>query len=181
MIDAAGGKANLYGHSSGAVLALEAALRLSNKVSKVVMYDPSYVCDEAERVSYSQLSQKVRKLLDNGKNKEAMSTFLKGIGMPRMFVWLLPLFPGWKTMVALAPTLAYDMTLTQDLPPVDRATLVTVPTQIAVGEKSPTNTKHVASQLANAIPNARFEHLAGQDYMVDAKSLLPLLIRFLKQ
>jgi pimeloyl-ACP methyl ester carboxylesterase len=37
MIDAAGGKAYLYGHSSGAVLALEAAMRLSDKVQKVVM------------------------------------------------------------------------------------------------------------------------------------------------
>lgn len=36
LIDAAGGKASLYGHSSGAVLALEAAFRLGNKVDKVV-------------------------------------------------------------------------------------------------------------------------------------------------
>ena len=34
MIDAAGGKAYLYGHSSGAVLALEAAMRLGDKVQK---------------------------------------------------------------------------------------------------------------------------------------------------
>lgn len=32
LIDVAGGKANLYGHSSGAVLALEAALRLPGKI-----------------------------------------------------------------------------------------------------------------------------------------------------
>lgn len=37
MIDAAGGTAYLYGHSSGAVLALEAAMRLGGKVQKVVM------------------------------------------------------------------------------------------------------------------------------------------------
>lgn len=181
MIDAAGGKANLYGHSSGAVLALEAALRLGDKVNKVVMYDPSYVHDEAEKVTYGQLSQKVQKLLDNGKNKEAMSTFLKGIGMPTLFVWLLPLFPGWKTMVALAPTLAYDIALTNDLPPVDRATQVAVPTHIVVGEKSPASINHVANQLTKAIPNAKFEQLAGQSHMVSAKALLPVLSGFLKQ
>lgn len=181
MIDAAGGKANLYGHSSGAVLALEAALRLGDKVNKVVMYDPPYVHDEAEKVTYGQLSQKVQKLLDNGKNKEAMSTFLKGIGTPGMFVWLLPLFPGWKTMVALAPTLAYDIALTKDLPPVERATRVAVPTQIIVGEKSPARIHDVANQLTKAIPNARFEKLAGQDHMVSAKVLLPVLSGFLKQ
>lgn len=181
MIDAAGGKANLYGHSSGAVLALEATLRLSNKVTKVVMYDPPYVHDEAEKATYGQLSQKVQKLLDNGKNKEAMRTFLRGIGMPRFFVWLLPIFSGWKTMVALAPTLAYDMDLTKDFPPVDRAAQVAVPTQIVVGEKSPASIHYVANQLTQAIPNARFEQLAGQDHMVKAKALLPILSRFLKQ
>lgn len=181
MIDAAGGKANLYGHSSGAVLALEAALRLGDKVNKVAMYDPSYVHDETEKATYGRLSQRVHKLLDNGKNKEAMSAFLKGIGMPGIFVWLLPLFPGWKTMVALAPTLAYDIALTKDLPPVDRATQVAVPTQIIVGKKSPAGIQDVANQLTKAIPNARFEQLAGQNHMVSAKALLPVLSRFLKQ
>ena len=180
MIDAAGGKANLYGHSSGAALALEAALHLGDKVNKVVMYDPPYVHDEAEKITYGQLSQKVQGLLDSGKNKQAIKTFSKGIGMPTLFVWLLPFFPGWKTMAALAPTLAYDIALTKDLPPVARATQVTVPTQIVVGEKSPAFMNHVASELTNAMPNATFEQLAGQDHMVSAKALLPLLSRFLK-
>jgi pimeloyl-ACP methyl ester carboxylesterase len=181
MIDAAGGKANLYGHSSGAVLALEAALRMPGKVHKVVMYDPSYVHDEAEKATYNQLSQKVQRLLDSGKSSEAMRTFLKGIGMPSIFVWLLPLFPGWKTMVALAPTLTYDIALTKDLPPVDRATQVTVPTQIIVGEKSPAGLHDVANQLTKAVPGAKFEQLPGQNHMVSAKALLPVLSRFLKQ
>jgi len=181
MIDAAGGKAYLYGHSSGAVLALEASLRLGDKVQKAVLYDAPYVHDQKEKVEYGQLSQKINKLLEDGKNAKAMKGFLGGIGMPKAFVYLLPLFPGWKTMKALAPTLAYDIALTNDLPPLDRATQITVPTQILVGEKSPAGIKHVANQLAKAIPNARFEQLAGQNHMVGAKSLLPLLSRFLKQ
>ncbi len=180
LIDAAGGRANLYGHSSGAVLALEAALHLSHKVDKVVMCDPSYVHDETEKATYGQLSQTVQGLLDSGKNKRAMKTFLKGIGMPRLFVWILPFFPGWKTMAALAPTLAYDIALTKDLPPVDRAAQITVPTQIVVGEKSPAAIHNVAKQLTNAIPNAKFKELAGQDHMVSAKALLLVLSRFLK-
>jgi pimeloyl-ACP methyl ester carboxylesterase len=180
MIDAAGGTAYLYGHSSGAVLALEAALRLGSKVQKVVMYDAPYVHDEEEKAEYKQLSQTIHKLLDNGKNAQAMSTFLKGIGMPKVFVWLLPLFPGWRTMKALAPTLAYDIALTQDMPPVERATRVSVPTQIIVGGKSPARVQDVGRQLSKAIPNAKFVQLAGQDHMVSAKALLPLLSGFLK-
>ena len=181
MIDAAGGKAHLLGHSSGAVLALEAALHLGGKVDRVVMYDPAYVHDEAERRTYGALAREVQRLLDDGNNREAMKTFLKGIGMPGPFVWLLPLFPGWKTMVALAPTLAYDIALTRDLPPVERARQVAVPVKIIAGEKSPAGMNHVATRLAKAIPNAKFEQLKGQGHMVSAKALLPVLTGYLKQ
>lgn len=180
MIDAAGGKACLYGHSSGAVLALEAAMRLGDKVQKVVMYDAPYVHDQTEKAEYGRLSQKVHQLLKNGKNVEAMKSFLKGIGMPKAFIFFLPLFPGWRTMVALAPTLAYDIALTSDVPPIKRATRVAVPTQIIVGQKSPEGIHDVADQLAKAIPNAKFSTLAGQDHMVSAKALLPMLVGFLK-
>lgn len=180
LIDAAGGKACLYGHSSGAVLALEAALRLGDKVDKVVMYDPPYVHDEAEKAQYSDLGQRVHKLLQDGKNAQAMTTFLKGIGMPRMFVYGMRLMPAWKTMAALAPTLAYDIALTRDLPPVDRASDVAVPMQVIVGEKSPARIQVVASQLAKAIPGATFNRLPGQGHMVSAKALLPVLASFLK-
>ncbi|WP_127580481.1 alpha/beta fold hydrolase [Paenibacillus koleovorans] len=180
MIDTAGGKAHLYGHSSGAVLALEAALRLGGKVDKVVLHDLPYVPNEAERVSYGRLGETVRQLLDAGRNKKAMKTFLKGIGMPGLFVALLPLFPGWKTMAALAPTLAYDIALTQDLPPVDRAVQVAVPLRIIVGEKSPASIHEVSRQLADAIPGAGLVRLAGQDHMASPKAVLPVLSRFLK-
>jgi pimeloyl-ACP methyl ester carboxylesterase len=180
IIDAAGGTAYLYGHSSGAVLALEAALRLGSKVQKVFMYDAPYVHDEEKKVEYKQLSEKIHKLLDSGKNAKAMITFLKGIGMPKVFVLLLPLFPGWRTMKALAPTLAYDIALTQDMPPVERATRISIPMQITVGEKSPASIHIVSHQLTKAIPNAKFVQLAGQDHMVNAKNLLPLLSGFLK-
>jgi len=180
MIVTAGGTAYLYGHSSGAVLALEAALRLGNKVQKVVLYDASYVHDETEKTQYALLSKTIHRLLDAGKNAAAMRTFLQGIELPKIFVALLPLFPGWRTMKALAPTLAYDIALTSDLPPVARAAEVTVPTQIIVGRKSPASLHNVANQLTRAIPNATFAELPGQDHMVSAKALLPRLVGFLK-
>lgn len=180
LIDAAGGQACLYGHSSGAVLALEAALRLAGKVRKVVLYDAPYVHDQTEKAEFGRLGQRVSRLLQDGKNAGAMKAFLKGIGMPKAFVFFLPLFPGWRTMVAIAPTLEYDIALTSDLPPVQRANRNTVPTHILVGEKSPASLHSVADQLAQAIPNAKLTRMAGQDHMVGAKVLLPKLVDFLK-
>ncbi|MDF2858040.1 MAG: alpha/beta fold hydrolase [Neobacillus sp.] len=64
--------------------------------------------------------------------------------------------------------------------PIERATQISVPTQIIVGEKSPSSMQDVARQLTKAIPNATFVQLVGQDHMVNAKKLLPLLSGFFK-
>ncbi len=179
MIDAAGGTAYLYGHSSGAVLALEAALRLGDKVQKLVIYDASYVHDETEKAEYAQLGQNVRALLDRGKNAKAMKTFLTGIGMPKLFVALLPIFPGWNTMKTLAPTLAYDIALTQNVPPVERMAKVSTPTYIIVGGKSPTSLHDVGQQLHRAIPNSELMMLENQDHMPKPSVLVPVIARYL--
>ncbi len=179
LIDAAGGKARIYGHSSGAVLALEAALKLRQKVEKVVIYDASYVHDNVEQQSYNALAQKVKQLLDNRKNAKALKLFLGEIGMPRPLIWVLPLFPGWKTMKALAPTLMYDIELTKDLPPLERLKHCVVPVHIAVGAKNPTGLHVVADQLAKTIPGASYEKVEGQDHMVSAKAMLPILSKHL--
>lgn len=175
VVDAAGGRAILYGHSSGAALALEAAVRMPDKIDRVVVYDAPYVHDEAERASYAELGEKVRALLGEAKNARALKAFLRGIGMPGAFVALLPLFPGWKTMKELAPTLMYDIAITEVLPPVDRFESIRVPVNVVVGEKNPPGMQQVARELAEAIPQATHRVLAGQDHMVSAKALLPLL------
>jgi pimeloyl-ACP methyl ester carboxylesterase len=137
LIDTLGEEAFLYGHSSGAVLAMHAALRLGSKVQGLMMYDAPWVHDAAEREEYAVLRAQVELLLDQGKNAGATRRFLTGIGMPRAFVAMLPLLPGRRTMVELAPTLRYDLALTADLPPLELAAKLSVPTHILVGERSP--------------------------------------------
>jgi len=178
IIDAAGGKAFLFGHSSGGVLALEAASKLGTKVEKIVIYDPPYVHTEIEKAKYQTLADTVSSLLAKGENKRAMKVFLSGIGMPKLFVWLLPIFPGWKTMHSLAPTLTYDIELTKDFPPLDRFKHIETPVIVLVGEKSPESMHAIGSQIAAAIPHAVFEKIVGQDHMVSAKVLLPKLTKF---
>ncbi|MFE3445689.1 alpha/beta fold hydrolase [Nocardia sp. NPDC059180] len=175
IIDAAGGKAHIYGHSSGAVLALEAALRLPHKIDRVVIYDASYVHDAQERDSYAALSRQVGSLLDRGENGRAIKRFLQDIGMPRLFVHLLPLVPGWTTMKSLAPTLRYDIALTEELPPLDRLTAIEVPVRVVVGGRSPAGLLDVARRVAEAIPGPDALVLHGQDHMVSAKALIPVL------
>ncbi len=176
MIDVLGGEAFVYGHSSGAVLALHAAHQLGPKVRGVALYDAPWVHDEAEREEYALLRSEVELLLDEGNHIAATRRFLRGIGMPRPFVALLPLFPGWRTILALAPTLRYDLALTADLPPLELAAEVDVPTHVLVGERSPEALHHVARTLAGAVPGATLVVVPKQDHMVASKVLLPLLV-----
>ncbi|UVI28429.1 alpha/beta fold hydrolase [Paenibacillus spongiae] len=179
IIDEAGGTAYVYGHSSGAILALEAAMRLGGKVSKLVMYDPAYASDTADQEEFIVLRQGLHQLLDNGKNAEAISLFLQGIGIPEEAVAGMRHSPQWATMAALAPTLAYDTMLANDFPPVARASRLAVPSLIIVGEESPPSMHEVANQLSQAIPNAAYRKLAGEDHMPNAEVVLQILSSFL--
>jgi pimeloyl-ACP methyl ester carboxylesterase len=62
LIQEAGGSAFVYGISSGACLALEAAIRLGDKIIKLALYEPPYNSDPAARIlpSCLQLVVKVR-------------------------------------------------------------------------------------------------------------------------
>lgn len=177
LIDALGGQASLYGHSSGGVLAMHAAHRLGERVQTVVLYDASWSADEGEAQEYAELRSEVDTLLARGRSGPALRRFLTGIGMPRAFVAVLPLLPGWRRLRALAPTLRYDMDLTAQPPPLTVASEISVPAHIMVGERSPDELHRVAAALADAIPGATHEVLPGQDHMVSEKVLLPSLVR----
>lgn len=179
VIDALGGRAALYGHSSGAVLAMHAAQHLAPKVQRVLLYDAPWVADEAGAATYADLRAKVEELLASGRNAAAIKHFLVGIGMPKMFAHFLPFMPGWRRLKALAPTLRYDMALTAGQPPLDLAGTITVPVHVVVGERSPEELHRVAAALAYAIPGATHQVLTGQDHMVSDKVLLPSLVNHL--
>ncbi|OME91965.1 MULTISPECIES: alpha/beta fold hydrolase [Paenibacillus] len=179
IIEAAGGSAYLYGHSSGAILALESAMRLGDKVNKAVLYDPAYAHDEADQLEFKGLIHGLNQLLEGGKYDEAISLFLEGIGIPKEVIVGMQHSPQWAIMTALAPTLAYDTLLASDLPPLERATRLTTPIRIIVGEQSPASMLEVGNQLSRAIPNTKNTILEGQDHMPDPELLLPLLTSFL--
>ena len=180
LIDELGGRALLYGHSSGAVLAMHAAHRLGERVQRVVMYDASWAADDAGVATYADLRAEVDTLLVRGRHGRALQRFLTGIGMPRVFAALLPLMPGWRRMRALAPTLRHDMDLTAAPPPLEVAAEISVPVHVIAGERSPSELHRVASALAAAIPGATHEVLPDQDHMVSTEVLLPSLIRALR-
>lgn len=111
VIDSAGGNAFVYGHSSGAVLALETALGYPDRVRGVFAYDAPYVENSEECAAYHRVREEVAALIQAEQYARAVRYFLRAIGTPRFATQLMRLVPGWKRVVQLAPTLLYDTRL----------------------------------------------------------------------
>lgn len=178
LIDEAGGSAYLYGHSSGAALALEAALSLGSKVRKVAMYEAPYNVDDEAFQESKVFDEQLKSLLKANRRGEAVAFFMQGVGMPEEVVGGIKLSPDWPKLEALAHTIAYDLSIVAGVLPLERAANLTTPTLLMYGEASFPFMREVAQALAKAIPDAELCALKGQGHDVDTGVLLPLLADF---
>jgi pimeloyl-ACP methyl ester carboxylesterase len=178
LINISGGPVYLYGHSSGATLALEAALSLGNRVSKLALYEPPYSEDEAAQSEALEFTAQLKQLLADNQRGSALELWLQGTGMPQEIVTEMRASPEWSTLESLAPTLVYDATLTASLPPVARLGKLSTPTLIMVGEQSFSFMANVAQTLCAAIPLARYHLLSGQGHTASPETVTPLLVEF---
>ncbi len=180
LIDAAGGSAFVFGISSGAALAMEAAIKLGNKIRKLAMYEPPYNSDEAFRQAWREYKRELKELLEAGRRDDAVALFMMLTGMPANRVPEMRQDPMWPMWEAVAPTLAYDAAVMgEDASiPTKRAASVAVPTLIMDGGASYPFMHNTAIAFANAIPNAQHRTLEGQTHDVATEVLAPVLKEF---
>ncbi len=181
LIDEAGGSASLYGHSSGAALALEAAILLGYNIKKLALYDTPYNDASEAKLAWRAYIQQLTELLAADRRGDAIALFMKYVRMPSDQIEAMRHAPAWPMLEALAPTLAYDHSaiLGEDASvPTDRAASVDVPTLVMNGGASPTFMYVTAQALSKAIPNAQLRTLEGQTHDVDPNVLAPVLVEF---
>lgn len=143
LIDAHGGAASLFGASSGAVLALDAAGSLPGRVDRVVAFEPPVIVDDGRPPVPRDLSQRLGRLVREGRRAQAVGEFMRvALGAPAAMTFAMRLMvPAWRQMVAMAHTTAYDAALClglQDGNPITerRWRTLDVPALVLVGEKS---------------------------------------------
>jgi pimeloyl-ACP methyl ester carboxylesterase len=178
MIDAAGGSAHLYGTSSGAALAMEAAAS-GLPIRKLALWEPPYSVQGRPDLPDDTASV-YRELVAAGRRGDAVEYFmLKVVGMPEEFAAAARQAPWWKDQEAIAHTLAYDATVMGDYTiPTERARAVSVPTIILVGGASFGFMGETADALAELIPNAHRRTLEGQEHNVDPEVMAQALKQF---
>ena len=184
LIDDAGGQAFVYGVSSGAALAMEAALELPGKVTKLALFEPPYNDDGAARQAWRAYTAELRTLLAGGRRGDAIALFMGLVGAPAEQVETMRGTPVWRTFEAVAPTLAYDhpaLLGDEAAVPLGRAARVGVPTLLLSGGDSFPFMHATAAALAEAIPDARHQVLEGQTHEVEAAVLEPVLTAFFRE
>jgi pimeloyl-ACP methyl ester carboxylesterase len=182
MIGEAGGSAYLFGASSGAALALEAASRLRG-IKKIALYEAPFFFDDAHPPRPDNYVAKLTEMAAANRRGDALKLFMKTVGTPGFAIAIMQLMPMWSKLKAVAHTLRYDMTIVSDKragEPLSarRWSTVTMPALTAVGSKSPGWWQDAMQQLSRVLPNSQHRVLAGQTHMVKAQVLAPVLQEF---
>lgn len=182
LLKVAGGKAYVYGISSGAALALAAATKLSG-IQKLALYEAPFIVDNSHPVRPADLTQTMDGLIAANKRGDALKLFMKTVGMPGIMINLMRFMPVWKTLTAIAHTLPYDFRILGDTGsgkplPRERWQAATMPTLVMDGGKSPTYMRNGMKALADVLPNADYRTLPGQTHMLKPEALVPSLQEF---
>ncbi len=181
----AGGRSSLLGYSSGAVVALEAAVA-GLPVDKVIMYEPPFVLKGSGfPPPPPDYVETLNRMVAEGDVDGPPTYFMQGVGMPPEAIEGAKRSSMWPIMQSIGPTIAYDGQFMFDayytagkFPA--RWQKATMPVLVLNGDKSFPFMPAAADAVAKALPNASRQTLAGQDHGPKPEVLAPVLIDFLK-
>jgi pimeloyl-ACP methyl ester carboxylesterase len=176
----AGGSSAVFGHSSGATLALLAAAH-GSAISKLALYEPPFLVDQSRPPLAADFPERLIALVAAGRRGDAVELYqTEGIGIPQEVVAQMRSAPFRPAMEAIAHTLAYDATIVGDLKlPTALIASVMTPTLVINGENSPPLLRNAARAVAETLPNGRQVTLAGQTHDISPDATAPALAEFL--
>lgn len=183
LITEAGGTASVYGHSSGAALALHAAAK-GLPIVKLVLHEPPYGPGNDEmRQASREYAEDLQVILAEGRRDDAVELFMTRIGMPQEMVEGMRHTPRWPELEAMATTLAYDSEIMGDgstggAVPTDLVDRVTAESLVLVGGASPEWMIDAGKQVAETLPNGQHMVLEDQEHVVPPEVLVPVLAEF---
>ena len=181
VIRAAGGSAGVFGHSSGAVLALDAAAR-DVGVTKLALYEPPFIVEgEPMRADFAD---QLAGLVAADRRGDALVLWMRStVRMSDEAIGQARTQPWWPAVEALAHTTPYDATITAPYMtgrplPARRWSNVTMPTLVLDGEVSPSFLREGAKALAGILPNATSNTFPGQGHGAPPEMVAPVLTAF---
>jgi pimeloyl-ACP methyl ester carboxylesterase len=186
VIGTVGGDASVFGHSSGAVLALEAVLVRGPRIRMLALYEPPFIVDDSRPPLPDDYVERLEELVDEGRRGDAVEYFMvSGPGVPPEAVAQMREAPMWPEMEAMAHTIAYDGRVMGDAmrgsaDALGRWASVDVPTLVLDGGASPPWQRSATQALARVLRRSTHRSLPGQTHAADPELLASALRDFFR-
>jgi pimeloyl-ACP methyl ester carboxylesterase len=142
----------LFGHSSGAAIALRAAAA-GLSAAGIVAYEAPFLNEDAPRPAVDPAAH-IRELVNSGRRGQAIA------------------------LEPLTPTLPYDLAVTAGGVPTSELEKITAPVLILGGKNSPAWFRRSVAEQAAATPGAQLTMLDGYDHNAPPEVITPILIDF---
>jgi pimeloyl-ACP methyl ester carboxylesterase len=165
----AGGPVVLVGHSSGAVVALEALVAFPAAFSAAMLYEPP-VATGPTGLEGLQAHARAKAAIAAGQPGRAAQIFVRDVvGMPAVSAWVL------RRLVTVTPRLrALVPRQISDLdgvgPRLDAYARISLPVVLLGGDRSPAHLGESLDALAGVLPGARKVILPGRDHQAQVKA-----------
>lgn len=177
-----GGQAGVFGHSSGAVLALEGAMQ-GLPIDRLAVYEPPYTADDTLSHPEAEAYERLKALVAFGDGDGAAELFLREfVGVPEEGLAGMKAGPAWDFLVEKAPSLPYDVLLSSpwDLLPADRLARLTLPVLAVYGARTAPGLAAATEEVAALVPDAELVEIPDEDHAVLQRpaALAPVLRRF---
>ena len=179
LIHEAGGSAAVFGHSSGAALALEAAAH-GLAITRLALYEPPFIVDGSRPRPPEDFAAQLAELIASDRRGDAVALFLtEAVEVPVDAVAAMRNAPMWLSLEAAAHTLIYNMIIMGDFSvPTGRVSSVTIPTLVLDGGESPAWARRTVQAVVDTLPNAQRRTLKGQTHGAAPEILAPVLEEF---
>jgi pimeloyl-ACP methyl ester carboxylesterase len=179
VISACQGTPFVYGHSSGAAIALRAAAR-GVPLRALVAYEAPFTNDDAPQPSVDPAAR-IRSLVAEGRRGDAVEFWMSEvIQMPAEVVAGMKSMPWFTDLEPLTPTLPYDIEITAGGVPEAELASIAVPVLVLGGGNSPAWFQRSVAEQAAVLPHGRLQMLDGYDHNATPDVITPVLSGFFR-
>lgn len=170
---------SVFGHSSGAAIALRAAAR-GVPMAALVAYEAPFANDDTPPTP-ADPAARIFALVAEGRRGEAVEFWLRDVvHLPSEVVAGMKKMPWFKGLEPLTPTLPYDIAVTGGGVPTAELAAITVPVLVLGGGNSPAWFRRSVAEQAAAIPAGRLQMIDGYDHNAPAEVIASILLDFLR-
>ena len=170
---------SVFGHSSGAAIALRAAAR-GVTMAALVAYEAPFANDDTPPPP-ADPAARITALVAEGRRGEAVEFWMRDVvHLPAEVVAGMKKMPWFKGMEPLTPTLPYDIAVTDGGVPTAELAAITVPVLVLGGGNSPAWFQRSVAEQAAAIPGGRLQMIDGYDHNAPPEVIASILLDFLR-